>query len=152
MKTLIIVRHGRYSQADWNLTQQGISETLSMTEKLKLLIPDGSMCVILSSGSARAVQTATLIQGVVGGEHSEHDVLYSDSLTIDPVTPPLQLIAGKETTADVVILVTHYEVTHDLSLHYMRTLKVVCAVPLPLKNSHALVIDLAAPHMTYVTP
>lgn len=123
MKKLIIVRHGDYDYRNNDLNLRGISQIEKLSERIAQLVA-GERVVILSSDRERATSSAKIIADKLVLGFTEHELLWSENCHQTNLSEALILIDQAGESADIVIVVTHYEYTAELPPEYGKRLGV----------------------------
>lgn len=116
MKKLIVIRHGDYD-FDLRLNEVGRAQVLGLARSI-LAHAEGSI-LILSSVALRALESAEIIQSVVGGQIEEHKVLWSERGHPEDFPSALKLVRERMESAGTIILVTHLEYAHDFPSYFL---------------------------------
>ncbi len=68
LEKVFTVRHGDYSRATKELTDDGIAQSQSIAQKLRTMIPVELKVIVISSQFQRAIRTATIVAGHLGAK------------------------------------------------------------------------------------
>ena len=142
MKKLIIVRHGDYLP-DGNLSEFGERQLLDLAWKINRLV-EGDSAVLISSTAPRAEQSADLLHPRVQGitSYTKNPIFWSEAHRQPNIEAGLQII--EEQTADVVIIVTHFEWGQDLPTAFAERFLQTRFPLKQLNKAQAWVIDCEA--------
>lgn len=119
-KLLVVVRHGEYYLSDGRLSELGRQQMADLAAKLKPLIADGAVCMLVST-EPRAQDSADVLARELGGvqARASHQVLCSwgGYIPDDDVAVTLELVR-KKFDVEALILVTHFEYVRDFPTVY----------------------------------
>ncbi len=106
MKTLVVVRHGTYSNGHLDSYGQGQMRNIGLSLKE---VVNGSKPLILASTAPRAAESAEIIGELLGVTPEPHELLWSDDEHPQNFSGTLNLIKSKIGESECIILVTHLE-------------------------------------------
>lgn len=131
MKHLFLARSGKYDSRKSEITPKSRENVRALARSVRAIL-DGGSVYLVSSTAQRAMDTGRIICSELGlTDHFETSpVLWSgleasseDAFDYDP-TRVMDIVKGKESRADCLILVTHYGVIDEFGKwFYKRELK-----------------------------
>ena len=140
IKKLILVRHGQYDNAG-HLTDYGREKIKILAKKLKQLVDDEMLVVVLASPAERTSESAEVISKMFGVEFEKTDSLLSEgALYPMNLSRALELVKSKD-KADIIILVTHFDYVADFPKYFSERELGITLPSIEIGKGEAWVVD-----------
>lgn len=108
MDKIAIVRHGYYG-TDGHLSDYGREQMMEIGNKLKRQLTVEEVVLILSSTAPRTVDSAEVLEIILGAKKELHELLWSEAGRREDYIAAHQLVQSVKNRADLVVVVTHCE-------------------------------------------
>lgn len=130
MNTIMILRHGHFISGTEDLSSEGVKQVKSLLVKIQEYL-EKSKTVILSSDAPRAVQSASLLSKYLKIPIGFSRCLWADDRHKENTELAVDTIIQYATqqSADVVIVVTHFEYTGSLPNLISQKITGKCILP-----------------------
>lgn len=117
MNTIILARHGDYSEKSGRLTETGITQADALAAKIAPIVAGRSICY-LTSPAYRTRETADIVAKHIPGEIKDNWELAGNVRDEDERVRLIAFINEKGSSVDVIIIFTHAHIAMHLPPHF----------------------------------